>query len=347
MPAASNEAIDGQVVEAEVIPMIERASQAIAARGGRPGARQQLGPIAPVTHAVTPQVHARDLVARLDLIQEVMKTSMRMGVDYGVVPGTDKPTLFKPGAEKLGVTFELDIQIVNHKTWGPGDHLTVESHATVYHAPSGSRLGFGEGLCTTREKKYAKRHAERSCPECGTNAVIKGKQEYGGGWLCFKRKGGCGAKFADNDQAITGQQVGVIDNPDLPDEWNTVVKMGAKRARVDAVLAVTGASAIFTQDAEDDPIVETHQAAAHRQPQPTAAAPPMPGESESRGEILACAQEVLRRGIWDERRLNAELVIAKATDTSSLEAAVASIPFEQLAGVQGRLINVLPAEPAS
>jgi hypothetical protein len=34
-----------------------------------------------------------------------------------------------------------------------------------------------------------------SCPKCGKDAIIKGKEEYGGGYLCFKKKGGCGAKF--------------------------------------------------------------------------------------------------------------------------------------------------------
>lgn len=36
------------------------------------------------------------------------------------------------------------------------------------------------------------------CPTCGANAIIKGKEEYGGGWLCFKKKGGCGDKFTDD-----------------------------------------------------------------------------------------------------------------------------------------------------
>jgi hypothetical protein len=35
------------------------------------------------------------------------------------------------------------------------------------------------------------------CPTCGKPSMIKGKAEYGGGWLCFKKKGGCGAKFTD------------------------------------------------------------------------------------------------------------------------------------------------------
>jgi hypothetical protein len=202
-------------------------------------------------YAVTPNVEAAELVQRLNVIREASETAMKDGVDYGRIPGVDKPTLLKPGAEKLGVLFQLDIQLDNEKTWGPGDHLTVDSKATVYHAPTGVRLGFGEGMCSTRERKYGKRKQERVCPACGVAAIIKGKIEYGGGWVCFKKKNGCGAKFRDEDPVITGQAVGEVENPDLPDTWNTVVKMAEKRARVDAVLAVTGASALFTQDAED------------------------------------------------------------------------------------------------
>lgn len=36
---------------------------------------------------------------------------------------------------------------------------------------------------------------DKTCPKCGAAAIIKGKEEYGGGWVCFKKKGGCGAKF--------------------------------------------------------------------------------------------------------------------------------------------------------
>lgn len=37
----------------------------------------------------------------------------------------------------------------------------------------------------------------RKCPVCGEETVIKGKKEYGGGYVCWKAKGGCGATFAD------------------------------------------------------------------------------------------------------------------------------------------------------
>jgi hypothetical protein len=207
--------------------------------------------IAAPAHAVTPNVTAGELVQRLAVIREAMANAMQEGIDYGRIPGVDKPTLFKPGAEKLGVLFQLDVQLASTKTWGPGEHLTVETKATVYHAPTGQRLGFGEGLATTREKKHAKRKQERLCPSCGAAAVIAGKAEYGGGWLCWKKRDGCGAKFSAGDPQIEDQEVGTIENPELPDSWNNVVKMAAKRARVDAVLAVTGASALFTQDAED------------------------------------------------------------------------------------------------
>jgi hypothetical protein len=218
---------------------------------------QALVPHNAVALSVTPQIKADELVERLAVIRDAMENSMVEGVDYGVIPGTAKPTLLKPGAEKLGVLFQLDVQIVNEQAPGPGDHLTVTSKATAYHAPTGTRVGYGEGLCTTRERKYAYRNQQRTCPTCNVAAIIKGKAEYGGGWVCFKKKGGCGAKFADGAAEIESQTVGEIDNPDLPDLWNTAIKMGEKRARVDVILAVTGASALFTQDAEDLPGAET------------------------------------------------------------------------------------------
>jgi hypothetical protein len=206
--------------------------------------------------AVTTPVQASDLVARLDKIREAMNDAMQEDVDYGKIPGTDKPTLLKPGAEKLAVMFRLDVQTTHDEKWGPGDHLTVPAYTVIYDAPTGTRLGRGEGMCSTRERKYAYRNEQRKCPTCGVAAIIKGKTEYGGGWVCFKKKGGCGAKFSDGAAEIEGQTTGEIDNPDLPDLWNTVIKMARKRAIVDAVLLVTGASALFTQDAENLPIVE-------------------------------------------------------------------------------------------
>jgi hypothetical protein len=56
------------------------------------------------------------------------------------------------------------------------------------------------------------------CPVCGKYAIIKGKEEYGGGWLCYKAKGGCGAKFTV-DPATVNQNSSA--DPDLPSEVQT------------------------------------------------------------------------------------------------------------------------------
>jgi hypothetical protein len=199
-----------QILDAEVLPDDEpQPSSAVAVRD--------------TAHmSVAPQVEAAELGQRLAVIKQAMENEMVENVDYGKIPGAQKPSLYKPGAEKLSVLFQLDIQVDNKKEWGPGEHLTVESQATVFYAPTGQRLGFGEGLCTTREKKYAKRQASRVCPHCKAEAIIKGKAEFGGGWVCFKKKDGCGAKFKDGDDAIESQAVGEIENPELPDMWNCV-----------------------------------------------------------------------------------------------------------------------------
>jgi len=196
---------------------------------------------------------AADIRQQVNLIQHVMHEVMKRDEHYGVIPGTGtKPSLLKPGAEKLCLTFRLDPQYEARETY-IGEHLTVTTTCTLYHSPTGRRLGSGVGLCTTRESKYAWRNAGRKCPACGKEAIIKGKAEFGGGWVCFKKKDGCGAKFNDGDQSIEGQPQGRVANPDVADCYNTVLKMSAKRALVAAVLNVTAASDIFTQDIEDLP----------------------------------------------------------------------------------------------
>ena len=266
-------------------------------------------PYEPQGLAVIPTVKATELVERLSVIREAMKTAMKPNVDYGHVPGTDKPALFKPGAEKLSVLFQLDVQLVNEKVWGPGDHLTVMSRATVFHAPSGQRLGYGEGLATTREKKHSTRSAQRVCPDCGLPAIIKGKAEYGGGWVCFKKKGGCGGKWPDGSDVIESQTVGEVENPDLPDLWNTVVKMAEKRARVDAVLAVTGASALFTQDIVEEPVTPAQAERWNHTDTPVAASKPSSDASTYVGDDDH-APEYVDRGGRDTRPQRPELLDA-------------------------------------
>lgn len=191
------------------------------------------------------------LVARVDKIREVQSKVMKADHHFGVIPGTGgKPTLLKPGAEILCLTFQLAPEFKTIERWD-GEHLECVVTCTLVHSPSGTHVGEGIGSCTTKESKYAYRKGERVCPKCGKAAIIKGKEQFGGGWLCWQKKEGCGAKFGDKDQAIVGQTTERVANPDLPDAYNTVRKMACKRAHVAAVLFVTCASEIFTQDVED------------------------------------------------------------------------------------------------
>ena len=46
-------------------------------------------------------------VERYNTITEFVSRVLRKDVDYGVIPGTEKRTLLKPGAEKLTTFFGL------------------------------------------------------------------------------------------------------------------------------------------------------------------------------------------------------------------------------------------------
>ncbi len=49
----------------------------------------------------------------------------------------------------------------------------------------------------THEMPQARDAVKAICPVCGKDAIIKSKAEWGGGWVCFKKKGGCGTKWPE------------------------------------------------------------------------------------------------------------------------------------------------------
>ena len=211
---------------------------------------QQAGFMAPV---VTVKDALAAYQAKKDLIDGIMKAD----VDYGIIPGSTKPTLLKAGAEKATSFFGLsprfvDAEVVNDWTGEQHGGEPFFFYRRTCNLWRGDQLVASvDGSCNSWEKKYRYRGGERVCPNCGKPTIIKGKAEYGGGWLCFAKKGGCGAKFADADTAITGQDVGQVKNPDVSDLVNTILKMADKRALVAATLIATGLSEYFTQDIDD------------------------------------------------------------------------------------------------
>ena len=135
----------------------------------------------------------------------------------------------------------------------PNGHRDYRVQCRVTHVSSGLFLGEGVGSCSTMEGKYRFRNAARTCPVCEAPAIIKGKETYGGGWLCWAKKGGCKEEWADGSeqaQIFELQKLGKIEHDNPADYWNTALKMAKKRAQVDATLTVTAASDFFTQDPE-------------------------------------------------------------------------------------------------
>ena len=192
-----------------------------------------------------------EILHRVAIIQDVMKKVMQEGEHFGVIPGTgSKKTLFKAGAEKLSQVFKLLPRFEVKESTYLNDHKDFEVTCILHHL-DGSFQGEGVGSCSTKESKYRWRKGERTCPECSAPAIIKGKKEYGGGWLCFGKKGGCGSKWPDGASEIESQNVDRVENEDIADTYNTVLKMAKKRAHIDAIITATAASDIFTQDVGD------------------------------------------------------------------------------------------------
>lgn len=209
-----------------------------------------------------------DIKAQVNLIQHVMKEIMKDNEHYGIIPGCGKKaTLLKPGAEKIMMAFRLSNDTEIERIELPREHREYSVKCTLY-SPEGQRLGTGVGSCTTMEGKFRYRNSGYVCPKCGmTDTVIKGHKDYGGGWVCFKKKGGCGEKFSDGDNTIEGQVVGKVEHDNPADYYNTCLKMAKKRALVDATLTTTAASDIFTQDIEDMPEVIPGARVAEKKPE--------------------------------------------------------------------------------
>lgn len=178
--------------------------------------------------------------------------------DYGLIPGTNKPSLLKPGAEKLALAYGLTGSFSHEIKYGDGDvapPLTVVVDSYLHLGGSdGPVVAQGMGMASSWEKRYRWRKGGRVCPDCSKSGVIFTKGRGGQWWHPSDAKpdGGCGANFAADDTRLVNQEIGDIENPDPYELGNTLLKMAEKRAYVDAVLRATASSGLFTQDMEAD-----------------------------------------------------------------------------------------------
>jgi len=186
---------------------------------------------------------AAQIKAQVNLIQEVMQAVMKKDVHYGVIPGTPKPTLYKPGSEKILSTFRIGVKPVIEDL-STADEVRYRVSAEGFDQQTGALLGAGIGECSSSEEKYKWRRPV--CDEEFNEAPEDRKRNV------WKR-----------GQSGNYQQKQIRTNP--ADVANTILKMAKKRAQIDMTLTVTAASDVFDQDLEDMP-EELRQAAAEQKP---------------------------------------------------------------------------------
>lgn len=210
--------------------------------------------------AIMPVMDVRQAAARRNAIVQFVRTIMQPNVHYGKVPGTDKETLLKPGAEMLTTFFGLSPRFVTEEKvedWSGYDHdgepfFYFQYRCQLYRGDL--LVGEGLGSCNSWEKKYRYRKAGLICPSCGAEAISRSKYPPRGapagtpnGWWCRE----CKHDYAYDDPQIAGQDQGQVINPNPADLVNTIDKMAQKRALVAATLIAVNASEFFTQDLED------------------------------------------------------------------------------------------------
>lgn len=196
------------------------------------------------------------VVRQVHLIQNTMRSVMRQDEHFGTIPGTAKPSLYKPGAEKLSLVFRLRPEYEIKRSDLYNGHREYEVICTLYHIPTGQSVGQGVGSATTMEGKYRFRGGEKE----GTGRPVpkeywnlKNAGDTAGALALIGGPGFAPGKVDGEWQICSIGEKQEHDNP--ADYYNTILKMAKKRAHVDAILTATAASDIFTQDVEDMPEV--------------------------------------------------------------------------------------------
>ena len=110
--------------------------------------------------SVVPQfaVSLQEAKERIQMLQRFVKEFMVPGEDYGVIPGSKKPSLLKPGAEKLTDIFGLTkfVEIVSRMEDWEKPFLHYEIKVTLLNKRSGHVEAEGIGSANSKEKKFAR-----------------------------------------------------------------------------------------------------------------------------------------------------------------------------------------------
>lgn len=224
--------------------------------------------------------------------REFVSKIMQPDRDYGTVPGTNKPSLWKPGAEKFHrfYGFQVEVKISDKiEQWDVPVSLTAfplfsYTYECTVKDRNGNLIATAEGNCNSYESKYQWRwsnippskysieHLEtRPGREIEFKFAIEKKEttgaygkpiEYWEGWeediaegkaTSIKRKTRSGKNLDAYERDASTYR---IPNEDIFSQVNTIMKMAQKRAYVGGILLASNASEYFTQDLEDHAEIE-------------------------------------------------------------------------------------------
>lgn len=164
---------------------------------------------------------------KIATFQAVIQKNLKDGHDFGVIAGAgSKPTLLKPGGEKICMMFGLNPEydfLERTENYKDG-FFAYNIKCTLYR--NGQPVSQGVGNCNSMEKKYRYINSDNVPDGVDPGVVEKITDKYGR------------TKYK-------------IPNPHIADLVNTILKMAKKRAFIDAVLQVASLSDVFTQDLED------------------------------------------------------------------------------------------------
>lgn len=156
-----------------------------------------------------------DVSGRRRALKGFVQSQMAEDVDYGIVPGTKKQSLYKPGAEKLAQLFGIGVRIVaKDKEIDQHQNFAMFSYTMeAYHLRTGTIIGQCEGSCNSAEKKYKTRTSNGAREETPIgdvmNTLMKMAQKRAYVGVIIQATGASDFYTQDVDDAADAQALGI------------------------------------------------------------------------------------------------------------------------------------------
>ena len=120
-------------------------------------------------------VSTEQALERMKALQDFVNRVMVKDTDYGTIPGTPKPTLLKPGAEKLCdiYGFAKQAEVTERiEDWHDGV-FHYEVKVTLVNKRTGQVEAEGLGSANSKEKRYQKTVEKTKDPFSLVNTILK------------------------------------------------------------------------------------------------------------------------------------------------------------------------------